>query len=104
MTPCQQISISILPSRMESHVGNTFQKIARTLKGGLPLTEGDAVGGGCLDCEVNCEADPAYWIRKEQKGGKPISVFPQLNPTVACYCLLLQPLTRPSQNPVSART
>jgi len=63
---------------------------------------------GCMwnhpsDCEVNCEVDPAYWIRKEQKGGKPISAFPQLNPTVACYCLLLQPLTLPSQNPVSAR-
>ena len=56
------------------------------------------------DCEVNCEVDPAYPLRKEQKGGKPTSAFPQLNPTVACYCLLLQSLTRPSQNPVSART
>ena|SRR5659263_164244 len=55
-----------------------------------------------LDCEVNCEVDPAYRIRKEQKGGKPTSAFPQLNPTVACYYLLLQPLTRPSQNPVRA--
>ena len=48
MTPCQQISISILPSRMESHVGNTFQKIARTLKGGLHLTEDNAGEGGVL--------------------------------------------------------
>ena len=59
--------------------------------------------GGCSDCEVNCALDPAYWIRKERTGGKPTSAFPRLNPTVACYCLLLQPLTRPSQNPVSAR-
>ena len=31
------------------------------------------------DCEVICEVDPAYRIRKEQKGGKPTSAFPQLN-------------------------
>ena len=64
--------------------------------------------GGCPppppDCEVNCEVDPAYWIRKEQKGGKPPSALPQSNPTVACYCLLLQPLIRPSENPVTVRS
>jgi hypothetical protein len=31
-----------------------------------------------MDCEVKCEVDPAYRIRKEQKGGKPTSAFPQL--------------------------
>ena len=34
-----------LPGCMASHIGNTFQKIARTLKGVLHLTEGNAVGG-----------------------------------------------------------
>jgi hypothetical protein len=30
------------------------------------------------DCEVSCEVGLAYPLRKEQKGGKPTSAFPQL--------------------------
>jgi hypothetical protein len=42
-----------------------------------------------LDCDVNCDVDPACRLRKVQKGGKPISAFPQLIlllPVIACYC------------------
>jgi hypothetical protein len=43
---------------------------------------------------------PAGRLRKEEKWGKPISAFPRLIlllPVIACYCLLLKPLTLPSQ-------
>ena len=48
-------------------------------------------GGGPTpppDCEVNCEVDPAYPLRKDTKMGEPVSRFPRLFQAPSCFCLL----------------
>jgi hypothetical protein len=56
-----------------------FPKNCADLGMGLILSKSSSLGVlPPMDCEVKCEVDPAYRIRKEQKGGKPTSAFPQL--------------------------
>jgi len=45
------------------------------------------------DCEVNCEADPAYGNRQDTNAGKPILRFPRLFPAIYNTCYGFHPLS-----------
>ena len=72
-------------------------EIIRGVSGGLALFPSKTIWGGSptpSGCEVNCEVDPAYYLRKDTKAGEPVSRFPHSLRVVTCSFLLYSPPDR----------